>query len=79
MPNSADTVHLVSSPPAVPDALVTTREIFHCCQSAFSKSAQIGGRRQISRSGVNPDAVAASNAIAEGRIRANKVERSCQG
>ena len=78
IPSSDATVRLISSPPGVPDALVTTKEIFHCRQSAFSKSAEMGGRRQINLSGVKPDDVAAASAIAEGKILANKVDQSCQ-
>ena len=68
----------MSSPPAFPDALVTTKDIFHCCHKAVSVSRLIGGRIAIRRSPVKPAATAVSTDAILGNILAYKVARFCQ-
>ena len=78
MLNSAATIRLISSPPATPEAFVITSEIAHCCQSAFSNSAVIGGRKAMIRSRLNPEAIAVSRDVTAGKIRGKKFGFSSQ-
>ena len=77
IPKLAATLRLVSSPPALPEALVTTKEIFHCCHKAVSVPMLIGGRMAMRRSLVKPEAIAVSNELILGKTLANKVALLC--